>query len=90
MKFYNFSFEKLYGLSNKWDNKFYQILAEVIDLTKPTEPLARILTQNLKMKSKIRSPVWEDACHQVLVPSLKNLVVVGKFQLDQEYRKNDK
>ena len=70
--------DKLFGLGNKWDNKYFQVLAEIVDLNSPDKPLARLLSQNFKMKSAVRSPVWEDDLHPVILPSLHNIVVLGK------------
>ena len=46
--------EKIFGLSSKWESKYYQVLVEIIDVTPPNKPLAKVLSQNLKIKSCIR------------------------------------
>ena len=46
--------EKIFGLSSKWESKYYQALVEVIDINPPNNHLARVLSQNVKMKSCIR------------------------------------
>ena len=78
---FKLSMDKLFGLGNKWDNKYFQVLAEIVDLNSPDKPLARLLSQNFKMKSAVRAPVWEDDLHPVILPSLHNIVVLGKVFL---------
>ena len=48
------SVEKIFGLSSKWENKYYQVLVEIVETNPPYKSLARLLSQNLKMKSCIR------------------------------------
>ena len=77
------SLEKLFGLSNKWENKYFQIFGEIVNIKSPKKPLARMLSQNFKMKSFIRSPVWEDDLYPVLLPELsdlENIVLIGKYE----------
>ena len=71
--------EKIYGLGSKWDTKYFQVLSEVIDLNKPEKSFARVLSQNLKMKSMVRSPVWEDELFPIVLASPENKLLIFKI-----------
>ena len=75
---FKLSIEKIYGLGSKWDTKYFQALTEIIDINKPDKPQARVLSQNHKMKSMVRSPVWEDELFPIILPSPENMLVLGE------------
>ena len=70
-------FERIFGLPAKWERKYYQGLAELIDLRDPTVTHGRYLSQNFLMDSDTRSPIWADRCHPLSVPKSDNILVVG-------------
>ena len=79
--------EKIYGLGSKWDTKYFQVLSEVIDLNKPEKSFARVLSQNLKMKSMVRSPVWEDELFPIVLASPENKLLIFKiYSFKPEYK----
>ena len=69
--------EAVYGLPTKWERKYYQGLAEVLDLNDPTRSFGKTLSQNFQMDSKVRSAVWRDLSHPLSIPSSDNRLVVG-------------
>ena len=79
--------ERIYGLGSKWDIKYFQVLTEIFDLNKPEKPLARVLSQNLKMKSMVRSPVWEDELFPIVLASPENKLLIFKiYSFKPEYK----
>ena len=79
--------ERIYGLGSKWDTKYFQILTEIVDMNSPEKSLARVLSQNHKMKSMIRSPVWEDELSPFILASPENkLVILKMYSFKPEYK----
>ena len=79
--------ERIYGLGSKWDTKYFQVLTEIIDLNKPEKSFARVLSQNLKMKSMVRSPVWEDELFPIVLASPENKLLIFKiYSFKPEYK----
>ena len=79
--------ERIYGLGSKWDTKYFQILTEIVDMNNPEKSLARVLSQNHKMKSMIRSPVWEDELSPFILASPENkLVILKMYSFKPEYK----
>ena len=73
--------ERMFGLTSRWDSRYYQGLLTLLDLSSPHKPLARFLSQNYLMTSQLRSPQWEDESHLMFVPGprTESIVAVVRF-----------
>ena len=69
--------ERMFGLTSRWDSRYYQGLVTLLDLNSPHTPLGRFLSQHHVMSSQLRSPHWEDESHLICLPILQTESIVA-------------